>query len=77
MPFGVMMRGESGKRSPLMVLVSKPVSAAWSDRMKRMIARVIVGGLVLALPACSNAIDILCPPAGQCPDTVAGHTSGS
>jgi hypothetical protein len=42
-----------------------------------VIARVIAVGLVLALPACANAINILCPPAGQCPDTVGGHTSGS
>jgi len=40
-----------------------------TDRMKRMIARAIVTGLVLVLPACANAIDIICPPAGHCPDT--------
>jgi hypothetical protein len=38
-------------------------------------ARVIVASLVLTLPACSTpVIDILCPPAGQCPNTVGGHT---
>jgi hypothetical protein len=36
---------------------------------------VIVAGLLLALSACSTpVIDILCPPAGQCPNTVGGHT---
>jgi len=37
---------------------------------------IVVGGLVLALAACANAIDTLCPPAGQCPNTVAAHGGG-
>jgi hypothetical protein len=36
--------------------------------MRRMIARIIVIGLVLVLSGCAHAIDILCPPAGQCPN---------
>ncbi len=44
--------------------------------MRRIIARVlVVGGLVLS--ACSTpAIDIICPPAGQCPNTRSGHGGG-
>jgi hypothetical protein len=45
----------------------------------RMLAQVIVGGgLVLALSVCSTTklIDIICPPAGQCPNTRSGHGGG-
>jgi hypothetical protein len=45
----------------------------------RVVAQVIVvGGLVLALLACSTTrvIDIICPPAGQCPNTRSGHGGG-
>jgi hypothetical protein len=44
--------------------------------MMRMIAQAMVaGGLVLALSVCSTTkvIDIICPPAGQCPNTGSGH----
>ena len=54
--------------------------------VRRLIARVmVVGGLVLALSACSTTrvidittrvIDIICPPAGQCPNTRSGHGGG-
>jgi hypothetical protein len=47
--------------------------------MMRMIAQAIVAGaLVLALSVCSTtrAIDIICPPAGQCPNTRSGHGGG-
>jgi hypothetical protein len=37
--------------------------------MRRIIIRLIVVGAILALPACAKPpIDILCPPAGQCPN---------
>jgi hypothetical protein len=45
----------------------------------RVVARlIVVGGLVLALSACSatRAIDIICPPTGQCPNTLPGHGGG-
>jgi hypothetical protein len=45
--------------------------------MKRIIIRLIVVGSMLALPACGKpAIDIICPPAGQCPDVQGWHTEG-
>ena len=47
--------------------------------MMRMIAQAIVAGaLVLALSvgAITRAIDIICPPAGQCPNTQSGHGGG-
>jgi hypothetical protein len=53
------------------------------DRNRPAVARVVarlivVGGLVLALWACSatRAIDIICPPTGQCPNTSSGHGGG-
>jgi hypothetical protein len=37
--------------------------------MRRMITRIIAIGLLLVLPGCAKRpIDILCPPAGQCPN---------
>ncbi|HET7886307.1 MAG TPA: hypothetical protein VFL62_08790 [Bradyrhizobium sp.] len=37
--------------------------------MRRIIIRLIVAGAILTLPACAKPlIDILCPPAGQCPN---------
>jgi hypothetical protein len=45
----------------------------------RVVARlIVVGGLVPALSACSatRAIDIICPPTGQCPNTLSGHGGG-
>jgi hypothetical protein len=47
--------------------------------MTRVVARmIVVGGLVLAFSACSatRAIDIICPPTGQCPNTRSGHGGG-
>src|SRR6516162_7126446 len=45
--------------------------------LRRIIGPIIlVGGLALAGSGCSNAIDVICPPAGQCPNTVAGHGGG-
>jgi len=47
--------------------------------MMRVIAQAIVAGaLVLAFPICATtrAIDIICPPAGQCPNTLSGHGGG-
>jgi hypothetical protein len=45
--------------------------------LRRIIGRIIlVGGLALAGSGCSNAIDVICPPAGQCPNTVSGHGGG-
>jgi len=47
--------------------------------MMRMIAQAIVAGaLVLGLPVCATtrAIDIICPPAGQCPNTPIGAWRG-
>jgi hypothetical protein len=34
--------------------------------------RVIVVGLMLMLSACTNATDVLCPPAGHCPNAPDG-----
>jgi hypothetical protein len=37
--------------------------------IRRVIALyVIVVGLMLTLSACTNLVDVLCPPAGQCPN---------
>ena len=45
--------------------------------MKRIIISVIVVGSVLVLPACAKpAIDIICPPAGQCPNVQGWHGGG-
>ena len=45
--------------------------------LRRITGRIIViGGLTLALLGCSNAIDVICPPAGQCPNTASGHGGG-
>jgi uncharacterized membrane protein YtjA (UPF0391 family) len=46
---------------------------------RRTIVRVIVVcGLMLALSVCStrNVMDIICPPAGQCPNVSSGHGGG-
>jgi hypothetical protein len=39
---------------------------------------IVVGSLILAISACSatKAINILGPPAGQCPNTGSGHGGG-
>jgi hypothetical protein len=48
-----------------------------ADRMMRIIIRLIVVGSVLMLPACATRpIDILCPPAGQCPNVHGWHGGG-
>ena len=60
----------------LAALLSARGHLSRTDRMKQMIAGVIVIGLVLVLPACSNAIDIICPPAGQCPNVRSFHGGG-
>jgi hypothetical protein len=40
-----------------------------ADHMTRIIISQIVAGFILALPACAKRpIDILCPPAGECPN---------
>ena len=47
--------------------------------VRRTIVRVIVVcGLMLALSVCStrNVMDIVCPPAGQCPNVSSGHGGG-
>jgi hypothetical protein len=41
-----------------------------------MIAGTAAIGLVLAVAGCANAIDVICPPAGQCPNTRSGHGGG-
>ena len=43
-----------------------------------IIIRLIVAGSILALAGCANKppIDLLCPPAGQCPDVQGWHTAG-
>ena len=48
------------------------------EAVRRIIARATVaGGLMLALSTCSTRpIDIICPPAGQCPNTASGHGGG-
>ena len=39
--------------------------------------RLVAWSLVLALSSCSTkAIDIICPPAGVCPNTQSGHGGG-
>jgi LysR substrate binding domain len=51
-------------------------SGAWTG-MKRMIASLIFAGLVSILSNCAEKpIDILCPPAGQCPDVHGFHSPG-
>jgi hypothetical protein len=48
-----------------------------ADHMTRIIIRLIVVGSVLVLAACTTpAIDILCPPAGQCPNVHGWHGGG-
>jgi hypothetical protein len=44
--------------------------------MRGIIIRLIVIGSWLVLPACANAIDIICPPAGQCPNVRPWHGGG-
>jgi hypothetical protein len=44
--------------------------------VRRIIIRLIVVGSMLGLAACANAIDIICPPAGQCPNVRSGHGGG-
>jgi len=44
--------------------------------VRRIIIRLIVVGSMLTLPGCANAIDIICPPAGQCPNVRPGHGGG-
>jgi hypothetical protein len=44
--------------------------------VRRKASRAFAVGLMLALSACSNAIDIICYPAGQCPNTRSGHGGG-
>jgi len=44
--------------------------------MRRLLIRLILFGSVLALPGCANAIDIICPPAGQCPNVRSLHGGG-
>jgi hypothetical protein len=44
--------------------------------MRRFIRRLIAVGSMLLLPACANAIDIICPPAGQCPNVRSWHGGG-
>jgi len=44
--------------------------------MKRITVGLILVGLVSILSGCANAIDVLCPPAGQCPNVRPGHGGG-
>jgi hypothetical protein len=44
--------------------------------VRRIIIRLIVISPMLVLPDCANAIDIICPPAGQCPNVRSWHGGG-
>ena len=44
--------------------------------MGRTIIRMIIIGSVLVLPGCAKPIDIICPPAGQCPNVRPWHGGG-
>ncbi|MGH7047242.1 MAG: hypothetical protein ACREE2_12745 [Stellaceae bacterium] len=48
----------------------------FDNRVRELVARLIIVGLVLAVGGCSNAIDVICPPAGQCPNTRSAHGGG-
>lgn len=50
--------------------------AARAARPRRAIARAAALGLLLAAAGCANAIDVICPPAGQCPNVRSGHGGG-
>jgi hypothetical protein len=41
--------------------------------MRRLITVLIHVGLMPILSDCANAIDVLCPPAGQCPNVRPWH----
>jgi hypothetical protein len=61
------MRGVKSKPGPPMTLGNAAAALVW----------LLVLYLVLALSGCSTrAIDILCPPAGVCPNTQSGHGGG-
>ncbi|HTV44320.1 MAG TPA: hypothetical protein VMF05_03305 [Stellaceae bacterium] len=45
-------------------------------RLSEIVTRLVVIGLMLAVGGCGNAIDVICPPAGQCPNTRSAHGGG-
>jgi hypothetical protein len=64
-------RGTATARSAL------AVSKAWGARVERLTLALIGCWLAVALSACSTrTIDIICPPAGVCPNTLSGHGGG-
>jgi hypothetical protein len=56
---------------------SNAVIGPGKNQMSRIIIRLMAVGALLILQACSTpAIDILCPPAGQCPNVHGWHGGG-
>lgn len=62
-------------RAPLFCFASGDGMVQENGSMGKMIVRVIVVGLML-LSGCANAMDIICPPAGQCPNVRPFHGGG-
>lgn len=53
------------------------IVSATADRMKRIVIRLVVAGSMLAPAGCGKPlIDVICAPAGQCPDVPIQHTAG-
>jgi hypothetical protein len=67
---------EAANRLKSRLMVPTQRAPARVTDMKRIIAGLILVGLVSILSGCANAIDILCPPAGQCPNVRPGHGGG-
>jgi hypothetical protein len=44
--------------------------------MRRRLVGMIAFILLMMISGCANAIDILCPPAGQCPNVRPFHGGG-